>query len=130
MKIEQFEDLEIWKLSRALYKYVFEISSVEPFVSDFKLKDQIRAFSGSISDNIAEGFERGGNKEFVQFLYVAKGSCGETRNQSYRAFNSRYISQEILDELQNKTTEISQQIGNFIKYLRNSHYKGEKFLKI
>jgi four helix bundle protein len=126
MKIEKFEDLEVWKLARALYKYVFEITSLEPFASDFKLRDQIRASSGSVSDNIAEGFERGGNKEFVQFLYVAKGSCGETRNQSYRAFDSQYISQEVLDELLKRTTEISQHLDNFIKYLRNSPYKGEK----
>lgn len=127
MKIERFEDLDIWKLARDLYKYVFEISSAEPFFSDFKLRDQIRASSGSVSDNISEGFERGGNKEFIQFLYFAKGSCEETRNQSYRAFDSGYISKETLDELLAKTIELGQQIGNFIKYLRNSNYKGEKF---
>ena len=128
MKIERFEDLEIWRLSRDLYKYVFEVSSQEPFVSDFKLRDQIRASSGSVSDNIAEGFERGGNKEFIQFLYISKGSCGETRNQSYRAFDSEYISKAVLDELLEKTINLSQQISNFIKYLRTSNYKGEKYL--
>jgi four helix bundle protein len=91
MKIERFEDLEVWKLARDLYKYAFQISSLEPFNSDFRFRDQIRASSGSVSDNIAEGFERGGNKELLQFLYIAKGSCGETRNQSYRAFDSNYI---------------------------------------
>jgi four helix bundle protein len=127
LKIERFEDLEIWKLARELYRFVFEITSDIPFVNDYKLRDQIRSSSGSISDNIAEGFERGGNKEFIQFLYVAKGSCGETRNQSYRAFDSRYITQEILDELLERTVELSQQISNFIKYLQSSSYKGEKF---
>jgi four helix bundle protein len=130
MKIERFEDLGIWQLARELYQYVFEISSKEPFTSDFKLRDQIRASSGSVSDNISEGFERGGNKEFIQFLYVAKGSCGETRNQSYRAFDSKYITPEVLDALVSKTTNLSKQISNFIKYLKASNYKGEKYTQI
>ncbi len=112
MKIERFEDLEIWRLARELYKYVYELTSVSPFANDFRLRDQIRASSGSISDNIAEGFERGGNKEFIQFLYFAKGSCGEARNQSYRAFDSNYIPQETLDELLGKTVNLSQQISS------------------
>ncbi len=99
MKVTKFEDLEIWKLARDLYKFVFKITSQEPFCHDYKLRDQMRSLSGSVSDNIAEGFERGGNKEFVQFLFVAKVSCGETRNQSFRAFDSNYISQKVLDEL-------------------------------
>ncbi|HUW92486.1 MAG TPA: four helix bundle protein [Bacteroidales bacterium] len=130
MKIEQFEDLEIWKLARELHKYVVDITSEEPFVHDFRLRDQIRASAGSVSDNIAEGFERGGNKEFIQFLYVAKGSCGETRNQSYRAFDSGYISQEVLDIIPGKTITLSRQISNFIKYLRTSNYKGEKYANL
>ena len=130
MKIQQFEDLEIWKLSRELYRYVFKITSEEPFVNDFKLRDQIRSSSGSVSDNISEGFERGGNKEFIQFLYVAKGSCGETRNQAYRAYDSLYISENVLTELLAKTSELSKQISNFIKYLKNSPYKGEKYRTI
>ncbi len=127
MKIERFEDLEVWKLARDLYKYAFQISSLEPFNSDFRFRDQIRASSGSVSDNIAEGFERGGNKELLQFLYIAKGSCGETRNQSYRAFDSNYIDQKTLDTLLEKTITLSQQISNFIKYLKLSSLKGEKF---
>lgn len=68
MKVTRFEDLEIWRLARELYKFIFNVTSAEPFCKDFNLRDQIRGSSGSISDNIAEGFERGGNKEFIQFL--------------------------------------------------------------
>ena len=127
MKVTRFEELEIWKLARELYKYVFKITSEEPFYRDFKFRDQIRDSSGSISDNIAEGFERGGNKEFIQFLSVAKGSCGETRNQSYRAFDSNYINQEVLDELLELTDTISRKTANLIKSLKTSDHKGVKY---
>lgn len=127
MKITRFEDLEIWQLARALYKVVFKITTEEPFCRDFRLRDQIRASSGSISDNIAEGFDRGGNKEFVQFLFIAKGSCGETRNQSYRAFDSEYISHEILDDLLSRTETISRKTANLIKTLKASDHKGIKY---
>jgi len=76
MKVSRFEDLEIWQLSRDLVKKIIEISRVGLFSKDFELRDQIRASSGSIMDNIAEGFERNGRKEFIQFLSVSKGSCG------------------------------------------------------
>ena len=127
MKYNSFEDLPIWQKARILSKYVFEISSLEPFCNDYKLRDQIRASSGSVMDNIAEGYERGGNKEFIQFLYIAKGSCGETRSQSYRAFDYNYINQQTLDQLIEKTKELSSEISNFIKYLKNSGMKGDKY---
>ena len=127
MKVTRFEDLEIWMLARELYKHVFEITSIEPFVSDFRFRDQIRASSGSVSDNIAEGFDRGGNKEFIQFLFVAKGSCGEVRNQSYRAFDCNYISQAVLDNLLARTDAISRKTANLIVYLKNSQHKGIKY---
>jgi four helix bundle protein len=127
MKVTKYEDLEVWKLARELYSFVFKITSEEPFCRDFRFRDQIRSSSGSISDNIAEGFDRGGNKEFIQFLSVSKGSCGETRNQSYRAFDCSYISQEILDELLSKTDTISRKIANLIKSLKVSEYKGVKY---
>jgi four helix bundle protein len=129
MKIERFEDLEIWKEARELCKRVFEITLVNPFCNDFKFRDQIRSSSGSIMDNIAEGFERGGNKEFIQFLSMAKGSCGETRSQSYRAFDYKYINQEILDELISRTTQLSKKISSLITYLKQSDFKGSKFIK-
>jgi four helix bundle protein len=127
MKIERFEDLEIWKEARELCKRVFEITSVSPFCNDFKFRDQIRTSSGSVMDNIAEGFERGGNKEFGQFLSVSKGSCGECRSQSYRAFDYHYINQDILDDLIAKTTQLSKKISSLISYLKKSEYKGSKF---
>ncbi len=127
MKYSTFEELPIWQNARELAKFVFEMTSKEPFCNDFKFKDQVRGASGSVMDNIAEGFERSGNKEFVQFLYIAKGSCGETRSQSYRAFDFNYIVQETLEELKHKTTEISSEIAGLIKYLKNSDFKGSKY---
>ena len=127
MKVSRFEDLEIWQLARELYKLVFKITSEQPFCRDFKFRDQIWDASGSVSDNIAEGFERGGNKEFIQFLSVAKGSCGETRNQSYRAFDSSYISQEVLDDLLLRTETIARKTANLIKTLKTSEHKGVKY---
>ena len=105
--IKRFEDLDIWQLARELHKYVFRISSELPFCRDYRFKDQIRDSSGSIMDNVAEGFERDGNKEFYQFLSIAKGSCGECRSQSYRAFDDGYISKEIMNELLSRTDELS-----------------------
>jgi len=127
MKVSRFEELEIWKLARELYKYVFRITSLEPFCRDYKFRDQMRDSSGSISDNIAEGFERGGNKEFIQFLSIAKGSCGETRNQSYRAFDVEYITQDVLDELLKRTDTLSRKIANLIKSIKSSDRKGIKY---
>ena len=127
MKVERFEDLEIWQESRKLAKRVFEITSVEPFHSDFKFRDQIKASSGSVMDNIAEGFEREGNKEFVQFLFISKGSCGEVRSQSYRAFDYKYIDQTILEELVLKTEQLSKKISSLITYLKKSELKGPKY---
>jgi four helix bundle protein len=127
MKIERFEDLDIWKEARELCKDVFNVTSMDPFNKDFKFRDQIRASSGSVMDNIAEGFERGGNKEFIQFLSIAKGSCGEVRSQSYRAFDFKYIDQIILNDLVEKTTNLSKHISGFITYLKNSDLKGPKY---
>ena len=127
MKINRFEDLEIWKNARELSKLAHDITSVEPFSRDFRFRDQIRASVGSIADNIAEGFERGGNKEFLQFLSIAKGSCGETRSQSYRAFDFGYITKDVLNQLLDRTLVLSKQISRFMAYLKTSSFKGPKY---
>jgi len=124
----QFEDLEIWKQSRELCKDIYKITNYELFNKDFRFRDQIRASSGSIMDNIAEGFERNGNKEFTQFLYIAKGSCGETRSQLYRALDNNYITDKEFHIFYNKAFQISKSISNFIQYLKNSNITGHKNL--
>jgi len=127
MKIEHFEDLEIWQEARKLCLDIKRLSNNDNFSRDFRFKDQILSSSGSVMDNIAEGFERGGNKEFINFLGFAKGSCGETRSQLYRAFDFQYISNEEFDSLLPKAIGLSKRISGFISYLKTSEYKGFKF---
>src|SRR5690606_33995179 len=92
--INRFEDLEIWQEARRLAKVIHKISIETDLKTDFRFKEQIKSSSGSVMDNIAEGFERDGNQEFRQFLSIAKGSAGETRSQLYRVFDCEYISEK------------------------------------
>jgi len=126
MKVERFEDLEVWKDARELCKLIFEYTNSEIFKKDYKFCSQIRSSSGSIMDNVAEGFERGGNKEFIQFLYIAKGSCGETRSQLHRALDNDYILKNTYNQLIERTIALSKKISGLITYLKNSELKGSK----
>jgi four helix bundle protein len=127
MKIKKFEDLESWRKARELTNTVYAATATGRFTRDFGLKDQIRRASISILSNIAEGFERSGDKEFLQFLAVAKGSCGEVRAQLYIAVDQGYLSQELFMSLSEKTHEISRLISGLMKYLSQSELKGSKY---
>ena len=126
----KFEDADIWIDARNLCRDIYEITGHPPFKNDYRFKDQIRSSAASVMDNIAEGFERGGNKEFIQFLYFAKGSCGETRSQLHRAYDIKYINQEKYKTLCEKCILISKKISGFIQYLNNSPLKGIKYKPI
>ena len=125
--VSKFEDLEIWQISREFCKEIYTITKTTNFSNDFRLKNQIIGAAGSIMDNIAEGFEREGNKEFIQFLYISKGSCGEVRSQLYRAFDNDYIDAIKFNDLKEKSIKISTSIFNFIQYLRKSNITGNKY---
>ena len=112
--ITKFEDLEIWQEARKLAKEIYLISKETDLKTDFRFKEQIKASSGSVMDNIAEGFERDGNLEFRQFLSIAKGSAGESRSQIYRLYDYEYISEKKFLDLKNKYENLSGQIKNFI----------------
>jgi four helix bundle protein len=128
MNIKRFEDLEIWQEARELCKVVYDITSISPFSSDFKFRDQMRASAGSVMDNISEGFDRGGNKEFYQFLSISRGSSGEVRSQSYRAFDIKYITEEKYNELLEMTDSLSRKTFNLMQHLKKSDIKGLKYI--
>lgn len=125
--IKSFEDVEAWKSARELSKNIYDLTLEGSFSKDYGLKDQINRASGSIMDNIAEGFERGGNKEFVQFLSYARGSAGEVRSQLYRAFDRKHMDEKVFLTLKERVIEVSKMLTGFMMYLRNSDMKGLKF---
>lgn len=125
--IKKFEDLEVWQKARVLCKKVFELMQKESFSKDYELKNQISRSSGSTMDNIAEGFERGGNREFIQFLGFAKGSAGEVRSQLYRALDRNHINEAEFKETYALADEVGKMISGLTKYLLKSDIKGHKF---
>ena len=124
---QSFEELEIYQLARNICQEVWSHIKNTPLSQDYKLRDQINSASGSIMDNIAEDFGRGGNKEFINFLSIARGSCTETRAQLQRAFDRRHLNENDYDMLRNKCIELEDQLSKFINYLKHSERKGAKF---
>ncbi len=126
-KIERFEDIEAWKKARELTKIIYEVTAQGKLASDFSLRDQLRRASMSIMANIAEGFEREGNKEFRQFLAMAKGSVGEVKALLYVALDAGLTSSEQIDRLMALADEASRLVAGFLRYLKASNKKGSKF---
>ncbi len=122
-KINRFEELDVWQRATELAVMIYEISNKGKLSKDFSARDHFRKTVLSISNNIAEGFEYNSNNEFLRYLKYAKGSAGELRNQIYVIYKIGYIDQEAYEVLNNKTTELSQHIKNFMKYLKDFEKK-------
>ena len=126
-KIARFEDLEVWKLAVECANLIYQFTSVGKFSEDYVLRDQIRRAGVSIFSNIAEGFERGGNKELCNFLTIAKGSCGEARAQAMFARQMGYLNEDEFNQLAEKLILTNKQLSGFSSYLQKSNFKGRKF---
>ncbi len=125
--VKKVEDLNVYNRARILTKSIYEITRTGAFSKDFGLRDQIRRASVSIMSNIAEGFERGGKAEFIMFLYIAKGSCGEVRAQLQVALDQNYLEQAAYQNFYDQCNLINGMIANFISYLKQSPYQGIKY---
>jgi four helix bundle protein len=123
----RFEDLKVWQKARALAKKVYALTFVPPISLDFRYRDQIRGSSGSIMDNIAEGFDRRSRLEFINSLSISAGEAGELKSQLYRGLDINYLSQEKFDELYEDTNEVTKMLCGLIEYLNRSQIKGQKF---
>lgn len=124
--IKNFEDIGAWQEARNLSQEIHQLTLRKNFSREYSLKDQSLRSSGSVMDNIAEGFERGGKKEFIQFLFIAKGSAGELRSQLYRILDRKYITGEEFESLTSRTRKMSEKIMGLIKYLKTTEYNGYK----
>lgn len=117
MKIERFEDIEAWQIAREVCGAVYTLAASSGLGKDFSLKDQMIRSSGSIMDNIAEGFDGGTNREFIRFLQYAKRSCSELQSQLYRCLDQRYCTMDQFDALYAQANLTRNKIGAFINYL-------------
>ncbi len=120
MRAERFEELEVWKAARDLVNRIYSLTRANAFGKDRRLVDQMRGAAVSIMSNIAEGFERGSDAEFAQFLYIAKGSSGELRSQLYVSLDQSFTSPEEFNGASELCRSVSQQLSGFIKYLKGS----------
>jgi four helix bundle protein len=127
--INKFEDIKAWKKSREVDKQIFKLSSKGEFRTDYDLRSQIRRSSGSMMDNIAEGFGRGGNREFIQFLGISKGSANEVQSQLYRVLDREYCTEDEFQTLYEQVSEVIRMTDSLIGYLTQTEIKGRKFTK-
>lgn len=125
--IRKFEELEVWKIARALAAKVYEIALNLPISREYRLSDQMKGSCGSIMDNIAEGFDRGSRLEFINSLSIARGETGELKSQLYRALDNKMISEQLFDELYNDCDRLIRKLSAFIEYLNKTNIKGQKF---
>ena len=119
--IEKFEDIKAWQEARELLKSIYEITSKGNFSKDWELKNQIRRSAVSVMSNIAEGFDRSSDKEFIQFLRIATGSCSELKSQLYVALDQKYIINELFSKIYQKATDVTKLINGFIRYLKKAN---------
>ncbi|MDP3025534.1 MAG: four helix bundle protein [candidate division Zixibacteria bacterium] len=130
MKAKSIEELLVWQRARELVNKVYDLTKKQGFCKDFSLVDQIRRATISVMSNIAEGYERGSNTEFIQFLYIAKASCGEVRTQLLIALDQGYINKEELEKAKELALKVSGMLSNFISYLKRSKLKGDKYKEV
>ncbi len=120
MRIERFEDIEAWKEARKLVNMIYDISDKQKFSMDFGLKNQIRNASVSVMSNIAEGFDRGTNREFIQFLIVGRASASEAKSQLYVALDRKYITSGKFHEVYDQISKLISLIDGFVRYLKTN----------
>ena len=120
MKISRFEDLDCWQEARNLVRKIYEVTKVVEFRKDMRLTSQIQSAATSCMANIAEGFERRSDKEFVQFLYIAMASAAEVKSHLYVALDQAYIEKKQFDDIYEQAGKTAKMISSLIKYLRKS----------
>ncbi|MBI2089372.1 MAG: four helix bundle protein [Deltaproteobacteria bacterium] len=118
MKVQKFEDLEVWREARILVSEVYRVARENGrLAKDYRFRDQITAAALSVMSNIAEGFSRRTNREFAQFLFIAKGSCAEVQSLLYVALDQDYLNQEKFNSVYNQADLVARRLSRFISYL-------------
>ena len=126
---QSFESLEVYKEATIFCDDIWNIIINTSLSKDYKLREQINGSSGSVMDNIAEGFGRGGNKEFIMFMGFSRGSCSESKSQLLRCFRRNHIDENTYQKLNSHSDNLINQLSKFINYLKSSERKGSKFDK-
>ena len=125
--IQKFEDIQAWQQARELTRRIYDGTRQGAFAKDYGLRDQVQRAAVSVMANIAEGFERDGRREFIQFLSQAKGSCGEVRSHLYVALDQQYLAPDVFQALTEMACSISRMLSGLMTYLRQSEKRGRKF---